>query len=174
MRHGKAKLKMNMSQGRRRAVIKSLARGVFENKRVVTTTERAKAVRPVIEKIITRAKKGTLHDLRQMETILNDRHLVTAIVNKIAPHYKDRNGGYTRIIRYKRRAGDNAEMSILELIGDYVLVEKVEDDKGKKKAKDKEKVKESKKEKTAKKPRAVKAPKVDVKKKEKKAAKKEK
>ncbi|MBN1521424.1 MAG: 50S ribosomal protein L17 [Candidatus Aureabacteria bacterium] len=152
MRHGKAKLKMNMSQGRRKSVLKSLARRVFESKRVITTTERAKAVRPVVERIITRAKKGTLHDIRMIEKILNDRRLVATIVKEIAPHYVDRKGGYTRIIKYKRRPGDNAVLSIFELIGDYTLIRKVDEDKSKDKKKSKKKEKESIKEKKKKKP----------------------
>ena len=140
MRHRKAKTKLNMSQGRRRSVLKSLARSVFENKRIVTTSTKAKAVRPVVENIITRAKKGSLHDLRMIERVLNDRHLVAAIVRDIAPHYSDRPGGYTRIMKYKKRRGDNAELCIFELIGDYTLIKKVEEDKKKdKKKKDKEK-----------------------------------
>jgi len=148
MRHLKKKKILNMSKGHRRALLKNLARGIFENKRIITTVEKAKAARPVIEKIITRAKKGTLHDIRMIEKKLNDRRLVAKIVKDIAPHFKDRNGGYTRIVKYKRRKGDNANLCVFELVGDFVLIKKIEDKKAKKEDKAKDKGKEKDKEKS--------------------------
>ena len=130
----------------------------FENKRIVTTRTKAKAVKPVVENIITRAKKGTLHDIRMIERVLNDQHLVAVIVKEIAPHYKERQGGYTRIINYKKRVGDNADLCIFELIGDYTLIKKVEEDTSKEKKKKEKKEKAEKKESKAKKEKKEKSP----------------
>ncbi len=146
MRHAKLKKRLNLSQGHRRAILKNLARGIFENKRIITTVEKAKEAKPYIEKIITRAKKGTLHDIRMIEKKLNDRRLVAKIVKEIAPHFKDRQGGYTRIIRYKKRRGDNATLCVFELVGDFVLIKKVEEKKAKEKDSKEAKKKENKKE----------------------------
>ena len=152
MRHRKTKKKINnMTEGRRRTVIKSMVRGVFTNKRIVTTKAKAKALQPVVENIVARAKKGKLHDIRMIERILNDQHLVMSIIRDVAPHYADRKSGFTRIIKYKRRVGDNAELCIFELIGDYSLIKKVEEDKSKDKKKKPAKAKKEKAEKKEKK-----------------------
>jgi large subunit ribosomal protein L17 len=165
MRHRKSKMKFNMSQGQRRSVLKNLAISVFTNKRIITTIRKAKLAKPLIENIITRAKKGTLHDIRMIESILNDQRLVMRIVREIAPHYSDRKGGYTRLVRYKQRVGDNAELCVFELIGDYSLVKKVDEDKpekGNKAVKEEKKKKKAEKAKSEKKAKPVKTAKSEA------------
>ena len=83
----------------------------------ITTTEaKAKALRPVAEKIITKAKKGGLHNHRQVVSFLRDREMATKLFNEIGPRYQDRAGGYTRVIKIGPRHGDNAPMARIELV----------------------------------------------------------
>ena len=83
---------------------------------IVTTEAKAKALRPVVEKVITKAKKGGLHNHRQVLGFLRDRHATTRLFDEIGPRYADRNGGYTRILKLGPRHGDNAPMARLELV----------------------------------------------------------
>jgi large subunit ribosomal protein L17 len=83
----------------------------------ITTTEaKAKALRPVAEKIITKAKKGGLHNHRQVVSFLRDREMTTKLFDEIGPRYQDRAGGYTRVIKIGPRHGDNAPMARIELV----------------------------------------------------------
>ena len=83
----------------------------------ITTTEaKAKALRPVAEKIITKAKKGGLHNHRQVVSFLRDREMATKLFDEIGPRYQDRAGGYTRVIKIGPRHGDNAPMARIELV----------------------------------------------------------
>ncbi|SUZ80102.1 uncharacterized protein METZ01_LOCUS32956 [marine metagenome] len=83
----------------------------------ITTTEaKAKAVRPIAEKIITKAKKGGLHNHRQVVAFLRDREMAARLFDEIAPRYTDRAGGYTRILKVGPRHGDNAPMARIELV----------------------------------------------------------
>lgn len=83
----------------------------------ITTTEaKAKALRPVAEKMITKAKKGGLHNHRQVVSFLRDREMATKLFDEIGPRYQDRAGGYTRVIKIGPRHGDNAPMARIELV----------------------------------------------------------
>jgi large subunit ribosomal protein L17 len=83
----------------------------------ITTTEaKAKALRPVAEKMITKAKKGGLHNHRQVVSFLRDREMTTKLFDEIGPRYQDRAGGYTRVIKIGPRHGDNAPMARIELV----------------------------------------------------------
>ena len=83
----------------------------------ITTTEaKAKALRPVAEKMITKAKKGGLHNHRQVVSFIRDREMATKLFNEIGPRYQDRAGGYTRVIKIGPRHGDNAPMARIELV----------------------------------------------------------
>lgn len=83
----------------------------------ITTTEaKAKALRPVAEKMITKAKKGGLHNHRQVVSFLRDREMTTKLFNEIGPRYQDRAGGYTRVVKIGPRHGDNAPMARIELV----------------------------------------------------------
>ena len=123
MRHNKKKgLKLGTDTSHTKAMKKSLAKALFENDRIKTTETRAKALRSVVEPIITWAKKGNLHSRRLAIAKLGDKNLVAEIFDKAAQGmWADRNGGYTRIMKLGTRKGDNAEMVIIELVTEPVV-----------------------------------------------------
>ena len=123
MRHNKKKgLKLGTDASHTKAMKKSLATALFENDRIKTTETRAKALRSVVEPIITWAKKGDLHSRRLAIAKLGDKNLVAEIFDKAAQGmWADRNGGYTRIMKLGTRKGDNAEMVIIELVTEPVV-----------------------------------------------------
>ena len=123
MRHNKKKgLKLGTDTSHTKAMKKSLAKALFENDRIKTTETRAKALRSVVEPIITWAKKGALHSRRLAIAKLGDKNLVAEIFDKAAQGmWADRNGGYTRIMKLGTRKGDNAEMVIIELVTEPVV-----------------------------------------------------
>ena len=123
MRHNKKKgLKLGTDTSHTKAMKKSLAKALFENDRIKTTETRAKALRSVVEPIITWAKKGDLHSRRLAIAKLGDKNLVAEIFDKAAQGmWADRNGGYTRILKLGTRKGDNAEMVIIELVTEPVV-----------------------------------------------------
>ena len=83
---------------------------------LVTTEAKAKALRPIAEKVITKAKKGGLHNHRQVVSYLNDKEIAAKLFDDVGPRYADRNGGYTRILKLGPRAGDSAPMARIELV----------------------------------------------------------
>ncbi len=83
---------------------------------IITTEARAKAMRPMAEKMITKAKKGGVHNHRQVVKFLGDREMASKLFDEIGPRYEDRPGGYTRIVKLGPRRGDGAEMAIIELV----------------------------------------------------------
>ena len=123
MRHNKKKgLKLGTDTSHTKAMKKSLAKALFENDRIKTTETRAKALRSVVEPIITWAKKGDLHSRRLAIAKLGDKNLVAEIFDKAAQGmWADRNGGYARIMKLGTRKGDNAEMVIIELVTEPVV-----------------------------------------------------
>ena len=123
MRHNKKKgLKLGPDTSHTKAMKKSLAKALFENDRIKTTETRAKALRSVVEPIITWAKKGDLHSRRLAIAKLGDKNLVAEIFDKAAQGmWADRNRGYTRIMKLGTRKGDNAEMVIIELVTEPVV-----------------------------------------------------
>jgi len=140
MRHRKAGYKLGRTEAHRAATLRNLAAGLFEHGQITTTLPKAKAVQPFVEKLITRAKKGDLHARRIVASRLQDRimtgdedqlernrygelrkgpKLVKHVMEEVAPKFKDRAGGYTRIVRIgTRRLGDASELCILQLVGD--------------------------------------------------------
>ena len=93
-----------------------LAASLFEHEKVQTTEAKAKALRPVAERLITFAKKGDVHARRQVLRLVTDRNVVHRLFEEIAPRYAERDGGYTRILKLGPRKGDGAPMAILELV----------------------------------------------------------
>jgi large subunit ribosomal protein L17 len=93
-----------------------LATALFEHGRIKTTEPKARALRPYAEKLITHAKKGTLHNRREVLKKIRDKDVVHNLFAEIGPHFSDRNGGYTRIIKVENRKGDNAPMAVIELV----------------------------------------------------------
>ncbi len=126
MRHKKKKLKFNKTQAHRDAMFRNLATSVIEHKKVVTTLAKAKAVKPIVEKMITLGKKvneykeqqpdKALHYKRQVFSYLKTRKSATILFDEIAPKFQERNGGYTRIVKLGFRKGDGAPQALIEII----------------------------------------------------------
>jgi len=104
------------SSSHQKAILANLATALFEHGRIKTTEPKARALRPYAEKLITHAKKGTLHNRREVLKKIRDKDVVHALFAEIGPHFADRNGGYTRIIKVENRKGDNAPMAVIELV----------------------------------------------------------
>jgi large subunit ribosomal protein L17 len=97
-------------------MLRNLARSLFEHERITTTEARAKLLRPYAERLITKAKKGTLHHRRQVLAAIEDREVVHKLFSEIAPRFTARNGGYTRLLKIGPRGGDGAAMALVELL----------------------------------------------------------
>lgn len=109
--------KLGVTNKHRRSMLASLTKQLIINERIETTETRAKEVRKCFDKMVTYGKSGSLVSRRLALSFLhNDNDCVQKVFNELAPRYKDRNGGYTRIIKLKERKGDNALMVILELV----------------------------------------------------------
>ncbi|OBH07470.1 MULTISPECIES: 50S ribosomal protein L17 [unclassified Mycobacterium] len=104
------------SSSHQKALLANLATSLFEHGRIKTTEPKARALRPYAEKLITHAKKGTLHNRREVLKKIRDKDVVHALFEEIGPFFADRNGGYTRIIKVEARKGDNAPMAVIELV----------------------------------------------------------
>ena len=104
------------SSSHQKALLANLATSLFEHGRIKTTEPKARALRPYAEKLITHAKKGTLHNRREVLKKIRDKDVVHSLFAEIGPFYSDRNGGYTRIIKVENRKGDNAPMAVIELV----------------------------------------------------------
>ncbi len=127
MRHLKSGSKLGKDPSHRRAVLRALVTNLFEHGRITTTLTRAKAARPLAEKIITLGKRDTLQSRRQAAAFLLQPSATVRLFTDIAPKYADLAGGYTRIIHAGHRVGDNAKVAILELVGfEYKPKEKKE------------------------------------------------
>lgn len=126
MRHGKKFNHLSRSADHRKALLKNLAKGLILHKRINTTTAKAKALRKVVEPLLTRAKSDTTHDRRVVFSFFQDKEPVKELFDNIASRILDRPGGYTRIIKLDNRLGDNAEMCMIELV-DYNELLKKED-----------------------------------------------
>jgi len=115
MRHAKAGNRLSRNQSLRKATLRDLARATLLQERICTTRAKAKEARKLIEKLITLGKKDTLAARRRAFAILCDHNIVAQLFSQTAPRFKARTGGYTRIISYAQRAGDNASLAFLEL-----------------------------------------------------------
>src|SRR4051794_40502704 len=117
MRHLKAGRRLGRNAEHRLALFRNLTRALFEHERIITTLAKAKEVRPFVEKLITLAKKGTLHARRLAIARLRDKEAVAKLFNELGPRFRDRPGGYTRVIkRHERRLGDAGFTAFLELL----------------------------------------------------------
>src|SRR4051812_13910351 len=104
------------SASHQKLIVANLATSLFEHGRITTTEAKARVLRPVAERLITKAKKGDLHNRRQVLSTIKDKGVVHALFEDIAPRYADRPGGYTRITKIGPRKGDNAPMAVIELV----------------------------------------------------------
>ena len=124
MRHLKSYRKLGRESAHRRAMLRNLATTFLSNGKIKTTLPKAKELRPIVEKLITLGKKGTLHSRRQVESYLFGQTAAQKVFTDIAPRFKTRPGGYTRIVKYGERFGDGAFMCNLELL-DYEKPESI-------------------------------------------------
>jgi large subunit ribosomal protein L17 len=116
MRHGYSGRQLKRTKGHRRALWANLANALLKHEQITTTLPKAKDLRPYVERLITLGKQGTLHARRQAAARLRDDKVVAKLFAVIGPRYKDRKGGYTRIIKAGFRHGDSAPMGIIELV----------------------------------------------------------
>ena len=117
MRHLKSGRQLNRTVSHRKAMLANLATSILDKERVTTTVTKAKEVRGTVERLITYGKQNTIHAIRLVAKKVNNKTVIKKLFDDIAPGYKDREGGYTRIIRKGFRKGDNAELAIIELVG---------------------------------------------------------
>ena len=116
MRHAKKFNHLGRKTAHRKALLMNLSNSLIENKRIFTTVAKAKALRTYIEPLITRSKTNDMHNRRTVFSYLHNKYAVTELFNVVAPKVGDRPGGYTRIIKTGFRAGDSADMAMIELV----------------------------------------------------------
>jgi large subunit ribosomal protein L17 len=121
VRHRKAGSKLKRDIGARRALLRGLVTNVIEEERITTTVPKAKAAKPLVEKMITLAKKDSLHARRLAASYLLKPEAVQKLFEKLGPRFNQRNGGYTRIVKLGWRKGDGAETAKLELVGSELV-----------------------------------------------------
>jgi large subunit ribosomal protein L17 len=117
MRHRVKGKKLKRDTAQRRALLRNLVTSFLEKERITTTIAKAKAARPIAEKMITLAKRNTLHTRRMALGYIYKKEVVKKLFDELGPRFSERPGGYTRIVKVGPRAGDGAEMAILELVG---------------------------------------------------------
>ena len=116
MRHGKAHRKLNRTSEHRRAMFANMAAALIKHEQIVTTLPKAKDLRPVVEKLVTLGKRGDLHARRQAVAKIRDLAMVKKLFEVLGPRYKERNGGYTRVLKAGFRYGDNAPVAVIEFV----------------------------------------------------------
>jgi large subunit ribosomal protein L17 len=121
MRHKRAGFKLRRDPAARKALLRGLVTSVIEQERVITTVPKAKAAKPLVDKMITLAKRDTLHARRQAAAFLESPAAVKKLFDKLGARFGPRNGGYTRIVRLGWRKGDGAEQAMLELVGSELV-----------------------------------------------------
>lgn len=121
MRHRVGGSKLKRDIGSRNSLLKGLVTSIIENERVVTTTTKAKAVKPLVDKMITLGKRDTLHARRQAAAFLETPAAVQKLFSSLNARFNQRNGGYTRIVRLGWRKGDGAEQAMIELVGSELV-----------------------------------------------------
>ena len=126
MRHARTGKKLGRDSAHRKALYSNLAGALIEHGRIRTTVTKAKAVKPLAEQMITLGRRGDLHARRQATSFLRSRDVVHKLFAEVAPLFKDRPGGYTRIIKIGTRPGDSAEMAYLELVDEEYVAKELE------------------------------------------------
>ena len=116
MYHGRAKRRFNRTAEHRKAMFMNMSQALIKHEQIITTLPKAKDLRPVVEKLITLGKRGDLHARRQAISQLQNVELVKKIFDVLAPRYKERNGGYCRVLKAGFRFGDNAPMAVIEFV----------------------------------------------------------
>lgn len=121
MRHRVGGFKLKRDVGARRALLRGLVTSVIQEERIITTIPKAKAAKPLVEKMITLAKEDTLHSRRQAAAFLNTPASVKKLFDTLGARFGQRSGGYTRLTRVGFRQGDGAELAMLELVGSQLV-----------------------------------------------------
>jgi large subunit ribosomal protein L17 len=116
MRHAKSGRKLNRTASHRKAMFANMAAALIKHEQIVTTLPKAKDLRPIAEKLITLAKRGDLHARRQAMSRIRDEAQVKKLFDVLGARYKERNGGYTRVLKAGFRYGDSAPMAVIELV----------------------------------------------------------
>ena len=116
MRHKISGRKLGRNSSHRKAMMRNMVTSLLDHEKITTTDARAKELRKLAEKMITLGKRGTLHARRQALQVIMDKNIVAKLFDRLAPRYADRPGGYTRIVKLGYRQGDNAALSLIELV----------------------------------------------------------
>jgi large subunit ribosomal protein L17 len=116
MRHGNANRKLSRTSAHRKAMFANMSAALIKHEQIVTTLPKAKELRPIVEKLITLGKRGDLHARRQAISQMKDETQVQKLFGILGPRYKDRQGGYVRILKAGYRYGDNAAVAVIELV----------------------------------------------------------
>ncbi len=125
MRHANSGRKLNRTASHRKAMFANMAAALIKHEQIITTLPKAKELRPIVDKLITLAKRGDLHARRQAIARIRDKDQVGKLFDVLGPRYKERNGGYSRVLKAGFRYGDSAPMAVIE------LVDRDENEKGK-------------------------------------------
>jgi large subunit ribosomal protein L17 len=132
MRHQKKTLKLGLTAAHRKSLLANQVCSLIEHQRIKTTLAKAKAVRPLAEKMVTLGKKGSLHARRTALAVLRQKDAVKKLFEDIAPRSATRNGGYTRIVKLGARKSDSAPVAFIEWVDSPLVVEEPVEEKGKK------------------------------------------
>ena len=116
MKHRIKGKKLNRTSSHRKALFKNMAQAIIKHEQIITTLPKAKTMKPLIDKLITLGKKGTLHARRQAFSQLRDNKMVSKLFGDLAARYADRHGGYSRVLKAGYRYGDAAAMAVIELV----------------------------------------------------------
>src|SRR5689334_18902535 len=114
------------SPAHQRLILANLATSLFQHGKITTTEAKAKRLRPYAERLITKAKRGDLHNRREIQKVIRDRETVHRLMHEIGPFFADRNGGYTRITKTLPRQGDNAPMAVIELVSQKTVTDEAD------------------------------------------------
>ncbi len=127
MRHGKTGRKLNRTSSHRKAMFANMAASLITHEQIVTTLPKAKELKPIVDKLVTLGKRGDLHARRQAISQIRDTDAVSKLFDTLAERYKDRPGGYTRVLKAGFRAGDAAPIAVIELVDRDESVKGAED-----------------------------------------------
>ncbi len=116
MRHGKSGRRLNRTVSHRKAMFANMAASLIEHEQIVTTLPKAKELKPIADKLVTLGKRGGLHARRQAIAQIRDETQVKKLFDVLGPRYKERNGGYTRVLKAGFRYGDNAALAVIEFV----------------------------------------------------------
>ncbi len=124
MKHLKGFRTLNRTHSHRKALYRNMVEALFKHEKITTTVTKAKELRRVVDKFITRAKIKNLHNIRLVNKLIKDEEMLMKLFNEIAPRYTERPGGYTRIYKLAKRKGDGADLCIIELVEEATKAKK--------------------------------------------------